>query len=194
MSGDWPGDDPFGNHDYGDGHLNGDDPGSGYELDHGAFDHDLVADEPADDDDQAEHPGHGDPAAGYDADPAADPDPDADADAADHADVAPIDERPPAYEAEPGYVDHDGTLPQHVDTSPFPPYLDVDVAPSDGRDWVDPHLLGEPEPASTADADAASADGGSADALHDLHAAEGADPAQSDDPAVRALALFWAGR
>jgi hypothetical protein len=101
-------------------------------------------------------------------------------------DVAPAEVGPFEGHPVPTGPEHLDALPQHIDTSPFPAHLEVDVTPADGRDWVDPYLLGEPEGAFAPDIDV---DG----ALHHLQAAEGADPARSEDPAIRALALFWGG-
>lgn len=98
----------------------------------------------------------------------------------------------------------DGTDPAAWGSSeaadPFPPALEVDVAPTDGGPWVDPDLLG------AAGADGADWSGTDptpptdppSALLADLAAADGADPAAdwpalaaSDDPAVSALARFW---
>jgi hypothetical protein len=77
-----------------------------------------------------------------------------------------------------------------VATDPFPPPLDLDVRPVDGL-WVDAGLLGRVEDAGRQHTDPPDA------LLADLAAAAG-DPAadwatlrDSDDPAVRALALRW---
>jgi hypothetical protein len=89
-------------------------------------------------------------------------------------------------DAEPAQLDAPDTLPHPVDASPFPPHLEVDVSPVDGQDWVDPTHLGEPEPAYAVSTES------SATLLAGLREAEGADPTESDDPAIRALALYWA--
>jgi hypothetical protein len=75
-------------------------------------------------------------------------------------------------------------------TEPFPPPLGLHIRPADGS-WADPGLLGPAEDAPDHAADPPDA------LLADLAAAEG-DPAadwrtlrESDDPAVRALALRW---
>jgi hypothetical protein len=75
-------------------------------------------------------------------------------------------------------------------TDPFPSPLDLDVRPPDGP-WIDAALLGRVE-----DADGQRTDPPDA-LLADLAAADG-DPSadwttlhESDDPAVRALALRW---
>lgn len=75
-------------------------------------------------------------------------------------------------------------------TDPFPPSLDLDVQPAGGS-WVDPDLLGLVEDGVDRHTDPPDA------LLADLAAAEG-DPVadwtslhESDDPAVRALALRW---
>jgi hypothetical protein len=91
-----------------------------------------------------------------------------------------------AADAETSQLDGTDTLPHSVDTSPFPPHLEVDVTPADGQDWVDPGHLGEPEPGYVASTESPQA------LLAGLHETEGADPATSDDPAIRSLALFWA--
>lgn len=79
---------------------------------------------------------------------------------------------------------------------PFPPALDVDVQPGDGGPWVDPDLLGGPDSWSTGADPAPPADPPAA-LLPDLAAADGDPDAgwdtlrDSDDPAIRALALHW---
>lgn len=80
----------------------------------------------------------------------------------------------------------------HTDLAVFPPRLDLDVCPADGRDWVDVDLLGEPDPGG------AFRFAAPADLLADLHRSDGADGEASwqavtgsDDPAVRALGLRW---
>jgi hypothetical protein len=89
----------------------------------------------------------------------------------------------------------DGTDPAGwADTAaasdPFPPPLDLHVRPADGP-WIDPDLLGRTEDADDQPADPPDA------LLADLAAAEGGLAAdwttlhESDDPAVRALALRW---
>lgn len=92
----------------------------------------------------------------------------------------------------------DGTDPAGwTDTAadPFPPALDVDVQPGDGGPWVDPDLIGGPE--WTADAEPAPPADPPAALLPDLAAADGDPDAgwdalrDSDDPAVRALAVHW---
>jgi hypothetical protein len=89
-------------------------------------------------------------------------------------------------------------LAQPVDAHDFPPHLDLDVVPADGLAWVDVDLLGDPtalpaDPLVVPDSPQA--------LLADLHAQDGADGAPSwaavtgsDDPAGRALALFWQPR
>lgn len=100
---------------------------------------------------------------------------------------------PPGPLGTPGVADPDGVA-TGVEGSPFPAMLDLDVLPSDGRDWVDVDLLGDPAPGSGAvlrfDPPAR--------LLADLHRIDGGDGtptwsavAGSDDPAVRALALRW---
>jgi hypothetical protein len=75
-------------------------------------------------------------------------------------------------------------------TDPFPPPLDSDVRPADGP-WVDADLLGRAEDAGEPPTDPPDA------LLADLAAADGDPDAdwttlhESDDPAVRALALRW---
>ena len=83
-----------------------------------------------------------------------------------------------------GWVDATGP------TDPFPPRLDLDVRPADGS-WVDPDLLGLVEGAVDRPTDPPGV------LLADLAVADG-DPVadwttlrESDDPAVRALALRW---
>ncbi|HEY6745693.1 MAG TPA: hypothetical protein VI357_08230 [Mycobacteriales bacterium] len=111
---------------------------------------------------------------------------------------------PDAWEPDHGPFDPDpagpadGTDPAGwtVAADPFPPALDLDVQPGDAGPWADPALLGDPdhgtgvaEPAPPADPPAA--------LLPDLAAADGDPDAgwdtlrDSDDPAVRALALRW---
>ena len=76
-------------------------------------------------------------------------------------------------------------------TDPFPPGIDLGVRPPDGR-WADPNLLGgaadaaddpSTDPPEALRADLAAADGDPT--------ADWATLRQSDDPAVRALALRW---
>ena len=75
-------------------------------------------------------------------------------------------------------------------THPFPPALGLHTRPADGS-WVDPGLLGPIEDALDRTTDPPDA------LLADLAAADGAPAAgwttlhESDDPAVRALALRW---
>lgn len=86
-------------------------------------------------------------------------------------------------------------LAQPVDAHAFPPHLDLDVVPADGLSWVDVDLLGDATAVPTAPLvlpDSPQA------LLADLHREDGADGApswqtvaESDDPAVRALTLFW---
>ena len=112
-----------------------------------------------------------------------------------------------------GWADTAGTV------DPFPPPLDLDVTPLDGR-WVDPDLLGHTAAGHTAAGHTAAGDVAAGDVaagevaagdaalgdlptdppealLADLAAADGdlaADWAslhESDDPAVRALAARW---
>jgi hypothetical protein len=197
MSTDWTGDDPFGpaDHHDADHHELEPDPLAGGDHDH------LGADLPAADHPTADYPAADHPAAEPlaggpypDAPGSGQPDlPDDPAWPADPghgaADSGALEHEPTAVppEADPpaAQPDHTDALPQHLDTSPFPPHLEVDVVAADGLDWVDPHLLGEPENAGYAPAL------DNAAALAGLRAAEGADPAGSEDPAVRALALFW---
>src|SRR5262249_61656837 len=93
-------------------------------------------------------------------------------------DVAPLEEPGSAGEPDlahqhgpfehpdpPSRPDHPVTLPQSLDTSPFPPHLEVDVVPSDGLAWIDPQLLGGPESVAVPDLRAAAA-------LHALQAAD----------------------
>jgi hypothetical protein len=181
---DWTGEDPFGPPDPGS-HL---DPASlGGPAD------------PGYDDLYHHHPsGMNDLAGQHDGGVAAEPAGlgDAGPDHPEPGDVAPLEEPGQTGEPDladqhghfehPGPPDHPDTLPQPLDTSPFPPHLEVDVVPSDGLAWIDPHLLGGPEAV-------AGPDPGAVPALHDLQAAEGADPTRSDDPAFRALARFWSG-
>jgi hypothetical protein len=75
------------------------------------------------------------------------------------------------------------------DTDPFPPPVQLDVVPADGR-WTDPDLLGRAaggdpatDPAEALRADLAAAVG---DPEADWAALR-----DSDDPAVRALAMRW---
>lgn len=75
-------------------------------------------------------------------------------------------------------------------TDPFPPPVDSDLRPADGP-WADPRLLGHLREAGEHPTDPPHA------LLSDL-AAAGGDPDadwatlhESDDPAVRALALRW---
>ncbi len=89
----------------------------------------------------------------------------------------------------------DGTDPAGwADTAgaadPFPPRLDPDVRPADGR-WIDPGLLGPVDDGLDRTTDPP-------DALLDDLAAAAGDPAAdwttlagSEDPAVRALARRW---
>jgi hypothetical protein len=164
------GGDHFGG-DHFEGNLGGDDLGGdhlGLGEDLSGADHDTGFH-----DSGYEHAGHDayDPETGHEPQPAEEPP----GVAPDHVDLS---------------ADHvaaagDGTLPHSVDTSPFPPHLEVDVTPADGQDWVDPEHLGEPEPAFLAGTDSPQA------LLAGLHESEGADPTGSDDPAIRALALFW---
>jgi len=83
-----------------------------------------------------------------------------------------------------GWADAAGT------TEPFPPRLALHARPADGS-WVDPGLLGPVEDALDRTTDPPDA------LLADLAAADGAPAAgwttlhESDDPAVRALALRW---
>jgi hypothetical protein len=218
MNGDWPGDDPFehpgfgadhlgADHlgtdhlgsddpsadDLGTGHLGLDDPGTDNPgTDHLGSDDDLSADDPGtdhlgSDDPGADAPGIDEP---FGHDPAEHdhlgaPEHPAVVEPAVQHEPAPSEVAPPQEHPAAAGADHVDTLPQHVDASPFPPYLEVDVTPADGQDWVDPYLLGAPERAFTPDTDPRAA-------LHHLAAAEGADPARSEDPAIRALALFWA--
>lgn len=78
---------------------------------------------------------------------------------------------------------------------PFPPALDLDVTPADGGPWTDPELIGGT--GADPDADTAYAPAEPAALLSDLSAADGdpdatwQDLADSDDPAVRALAAHW---
>ncbi|HEX5495516.1 MAG TPA: hypothetical protein VFX70_13185 [Mycobacteriales bacterium] len=88
-------------------------------------------------------------------------------------------------------VDPYGFAPE---ASSFPTRLDLDVSPSDGPDWVDVDLLGDPGVGSGAGPGFASPD----DLLADLHRLDGGAGAPSwsavagsDDPAVRALGLHW---
>jgi hypothetical protein len=96
-----------------------------------------------------------------------------------HAPAAWLDGTDPA-----GWADTVGS------TDPFPPPLDPDVRPADGS-WVDPGLLGPVEDAVDQTTDPPDA------LLADLAAADGDRSAdwttldESDDPAVRALALRW---
>ena len=96
-----------------------------------------------------------------------------------HAPAAWLDGTDPA-----GWADTAGT------TDPFPAPLERDVQAGDGA-WVDPDLLGPVEDAVDLPADPPEA------LLADLAAAEGDPDAdwttlhESDDPAVRALALRW---
>jgi hypothetical protein len=188
---DWTGGEPFGPHDPGS-HLDPTslggpaDPGYGDLYHHPYYHHPSGMDDlagPHDSGVAAEPAGLGD--AGPDH-----PEP---------GDVAPLEEPGSAGEPNladqhgpfehsdpPSCPDHPVTLPQPLDTSPFPPHLEVDVVPSDGLAWIDPHLLGGPESVAVPDL-------GAVAALHDLQATEGADPTRSDDPAIRALARFWAG-
>lgn len=99
-------------------------------------------------------------------------------------------------------------LAQPVDAETFPPHLELDVTPTDGREWVDVDLLGSGEEWGTMSMTDSTTDpmGGvvvpdSPQALlADLHQFDGGDGmpswttvAGSDDPAVRALALHWQG-
>lgn len=170
MSGDWH--DPFDHHDdlgtdhFGTDHLAAD---PGLDLGHESHEsHDEY------------DPGHDDPAVPEDADQDHTPEPTVEHEP---ADLPPA--QAAAYDLEEPAPDHGDALPQPVDSSPFPPHLEVDMTPADGQDWIDAQLLGEPEPAFTADPEPDAAP------LADLRAAEGADPAATEDPAIRALALFW---
>jgi hypothetical protein len=100
---------------------------------------------------------------------------------------------PPGPLGTAGVADPDGVA-TGAEVSPFPAVLELDVLPSDGRDWVDVDLLGDPAPGSGVvlrfDPPAR--------LLADLHRIDGGDGtptwsavADSDDPAVRALALRW---
>jgi hypothetical protein len=94
----------------------------------------------------------------------------------------------------------DGTDPAgwtaDAGADPFPPALDLDVAPADGGPWVDPDLLGGPD-RWTAGATGPDPVDPPAALLPDLAAADGDPDAgwdtlrDSDDPAVRALAGHW---
>lgn len=81
-----------------------------------------------------------------------------------------------------------------VDVSMFPAALDLDVVPSDGQDWVDVDLLGNP-PAGSLTPVRLDPPGELLADLHRLDAGDGTPSWQavagSDDPAVRALGLRW---
>jgi hypothetical protein len=102
---------------------------------------------------------------------------------------------------EPYTPDHSGADPDpaafappaDAPDSPFPPQLDLDLAPDDGQPWTDPDLLGAEHDGGTAEA-LAPTDPPNA-LLSDLAAVEGEHGpdglASSDDPAIRALAAYW---
>jgi hypothetical protein len=81
-----------------------------------------------------------------------------------------------------------------MDVSMFPAALDLDVVPSDGQDWVDVDLLGNP-PAGSLTPVWLDPPGELLADLHRLDAGDGTPSWQavagSDDPAVRALGLRW---
>ncbi|HEY9472579.1 MAG TPA: hypothetical protein VIS06_01875 [Mycobacteriales bacterium] len=81
-----------------------------------------------------------------------------------------------------------------MDVSLFPARLELDVVPSDGHDWVDVDLLGDPAAGSLT----AGWFDPPQELLADLHRLDGGDGTpswqavtESDDPAVRALGLRW---
>lgn len=159
----------------------GADHDAGYHADPG-FEHDA-----GHDGGYADHDGaYAEPAAGHDGGGHDDPQPAEEPPGdADHGIDHPADLTAHPADAQTSQLDGTDTLPHSVDTSPFPPHLEVDVTPADGQDWVDPDHLGEPEPGYLAGTESPQA------LLAGLHETEGADPATSDDPAIRSLALFW---
>jgi hypothetical protein len=111
-----------------------------------------------------------------------------------YAEAPHLDAHPEPYTPEHSGEDPDPAAfapPPDAPDSPFPPHLDLDLAPADGQPWTDPDLLGAehdgaaPEAVAPTDPPAA--------LLSDLAAADGGEhgPAESDDPAVRALAAYW---
>lgn len=177
MSGEF--DDPFGGHDHlgdHDDHLAfADHAGLGEDAmgaDHDAGYHDAgYHDDTSYDHDSYDHA----PEPDHDPEPAAEP-------------AGVPEEHHVAADHEVEQLDGTDSLPHPVDTSPFPPHLEVDVSPVDGQDWVDPTHLGDPEPAYEPTTESPQA------LLAGLHETEGADPTTSDDPAIRALALYWSSR
>lgn len=105
------------------------------------------------------------------------------------------------HDLPPGDMPADDTLPEpapsHDDDS-FPPHLEVSIMPTDGRDWVDPALLGADLDTDLGHEPSAAPYALPEELLGALHAADGSggEPSweslrASDDPAIRALAALW---
>lgn len=95
----------------------------------------------------------------------------------------------------------DDALPEHAPSDhddSFPPHLEVSIMPTDGRDWVDPGLLGVDSGVDLAHEPGSAPYAAPEELLGALHAADGSggEPSweslrASDDPAIRALAVLW---